>query len=147
MGRFGLFAYLVECLSEPAFIDGGLKMAGTEEVEPVDFSFHGLGCLKWRFIVSGLLWRYPLLWLLLLLVHMHHLLEVIEAHVVEVSALVLAGVVSEADDHLVALVQVILLDAVVHDGEQHAVGVTVGRLLKILENEVLLRPFTPLACA
>ena len=71
----------------------------------------------------------------------------IEAHVVEVAALILACVVPKADDHLVALGQVILADAVVHDGEQHAVGVSIGRLLEILENEVLLRPFTPLACA
>ena len=165
MGRFGLVANIVECFSEPAFIDGGLKMAGAEEVEPIDFSFHGLGGLEWRFVVVTLcgLLCYCLSgcgrcgcrghcrrWLSrcgIGVAHLLHLLEVIEANVVEVAALILACVVPKADDHLVAFVQVIILDAVVHNGEQHAVGVAVCRLLKILENEVLLRPFTPLACA
>ena len=81
------------------------------------------------------------LWLLTL--HLLDLLEMIEADVVEASALVLSRCVCEAANHDVAFVKVILLDAVVHYTEQHAVGIAVGGLLEILKDEVLSAPLVP----
>ena len=55
--------------------------------------------------------------------------------------MILPCAVSEADDHIFSLMDVILLDALVHDGESHRVAESVVGILEKLKDKILLCPF------